>query len=88
MANISFKIKELTKNKGVDIIIDFIGRDYWKSNIDSLAIDGRMVILAYLSGRKHSLMIIFTRNPYTSKGPDIENTHISDFVIKRISVNY
>ncbi|KAG1494578.1 hypothetical protein G6F54_007782 [Rhizopus delemar] len=62
------EIKELTKDKGVDIIIDFIGRDYWKSNIDSLAIDGRMVILAYLSG------------------PDIENTHISDFVIKRISI--
>jgi NADPH:quinone reductase-like Zn-dependent oxidoreductase len=88
VVNIGFKIKELTNDKGVDIIIDFVGRDYWKNNIDSLAIDGRMVILAYLSGRKHSLMIILTCNPYTSKGPDIENMHISDFVIKRISVNY
>ncbi|KAG1152629.1 hypothetical protein G6F37_002478 [Rhizopus arrhizus] len=68
LQNSQLEKQELTNDKGVDIIIDFVGRDYWKHNIDSLAIDGRMVILAYLSG------------------PDIENMHISDFVIKRISI--
>ncbi|KAG0780603.1 hypothetical protein G6F22_009992 [Rhizopus arrhizus] len=68
LQNSQLEKQELTNDKGVDIIIDFVGRDYWKHNIDSLAVDGRMIILAYLSG------------------PDIENIHISDFVIKRISI--
>jgi NADPH:quinone reductase-like Zn-dependent oxidoreductase len=36
--------------KGVNVIIDFIGPDYWEKNIDSLAKDGRLVILASMSG--------------------------------------
>lgn len=44
------KIKELTENKGVDIILDCVGANYWQQNISSLALDGRLVIIATMSG--------------------------------------
>ncbi|KAF8442800.1 quinone oxidoreductase putative [Boletus edulis BED1] len=43
-------VKQTTNGKGVDVIIDFVGRTHWEKNIDSLAIDGRMILLAFLSG--------------------------------------
>ncbi|KAF8349412.1 hypothetical protein F5887DRAFT_946033 [Amanita rubescens] len=43
-------VKEATNNKGVNILIDFVGQTHWNQNIDSLAIDGIMVCLAVLSG--------------------------------------
>ncbi len=44
------KIYQLTENKGVDIILDCIGVNYWQSNITSLALDGRLIIIASMSG--------------------------------------
>jgi len=43
--------KKITQGKGVDLIVDFVGKDHWEKNITSLAMDGRMVMLALLSGR-------------------------------------
>jgi len=43
-------VKEATNDKGVNILIDFVGQTHWNQNIDSLAIDGTMVCLAVLSG--------------------------------------
>lgn len=43
-------VKAATEGKGVDVVVDFVGRTHWEKNIDSLAVDGRMVILAALSG--------------------------------------
>ncbi|KAJ1971254.1 hypothetical protein H4R34_005802, partial [Dimargaris verticillata] len=42
-------IHDITDGHGVDIIIDYIGVDYWKANMDSLAVDGHMVVLAFMS---------------------------------------
>ncbi|OBZ81565.1 Quinone oxidoreductase PIG3 [Choanephora cucurbitarum] len=42
-------LKETSK-KGVNLVIDFIGKDYWNQNIDVLGLDGHMVILAFMSG--------------------------------------
>jgi NADPH:quinone reductase-like Zn-dependent oxidoreductase len=42
--------KAITEGKGVDLIVDFVGKDHWAKNIDSLGMDGRMVILSFLSG--------------------------------------
>lgn len=36
----------------VDLILDFIGEPYWQKNIDVLAVDGRVVYLAFLGGHK------------------------------------
>ncbi|KAI9256180.1 quinone oxidoreductase [Sporodiniella umbellata] len=44
------EILALTDNKGVDLIIDMIGKDYWEKNMQSIALDGRMVVLAFMSG--------------------------------------
>lgn len=46
----SKRVGEITAGKGVDVIIDFIAQDYWNKNITSLALDGRMVLLATLGG--------------------------------------
>lgn len=45
------EVKKTTHNKGVDVIIDFVGKSHWKQNIDALAPDGRMTVLAVLSGK-------------------------------------
>ncbi|KAI0682803.1 quinone oxidoreductase [Cytidiella melzeri] len=44
------EVKKVTNGKGVDVIIDFVGRSHWHKNVDAFAKDGRMTILATLSG--------------------------------------
>lgn len=43
-------IQAKTHAKGVNLIIDFIGAPYFGRNLDSLALDGSMVMLAMLGG--------------------------------------
>jgi len=43
-------VKKITDGKGVDVIIDFPGQSHFVKNIDALAVDGRMAMLALLSG--------------------------------------
>jgi tumor protein p53-inducible protein 3 len=45
-------VKELTEGKGVDLILDFVGAPYFKDNVDSLAVDGRLIIIGTLGGAK------------------------------------
>lgn len=44
-------VKQATNGKGVDIVIDVVGPTHWEGNINSLAVDGRMIVLGLLSGR-------------------------------------
>ncbi|MCQ6483097.1 zinc-binding dehydrogenase, partial [Vibrio parahaemolyticus] len=46
------EIKKVTGGKGVDLIIDFVGADYFQKNLDSAARDGRIVLLGLMSGSK------------------------------------
>ncbi|KAL2912222.1 hypothetical protein HK105_208290 [Polyrhizophydium stewartii] len=46
------RVHEVTGGRGVDVIVDFVGASYWDRNLESLAIDGRMVMLAFLGGAK------------------------------------
>lgn len=39
-----------TEQKGVDLILDFIGASYWEKNLTSLKIDGRWVLIGVLGG--------------------------------------
>ncbi len=41
---------EATNNEGVDIILDFVGASYMAQNLASLAVDGRLVLLATMGG--------------------------------------
>jgi NADPH2:quinone reductase len=43
-------IKELTGGKGVDVVLDMVGGDYVAREVECLADDGRIVIIALLGG--------------------------------------
>jgi putative PIG3 family NAD(P)H quinone oxidoreductase len=42
------KIKEITSGKGVELILDMVGGDYIQKNIACLAIEGRLIQIAFL----------------------------------------
>ena len=44
------EVRRITGGEGVNLIIDFIGASYWERNVESLALDGRVVLLAMLGG--------------------------------------
>ena len=46
------RINTLTQEKGVDLIIDFLGASYLNKNIESLGLDGRLVMLALMGGAR------------------------------------
>lgn len=45
-------VKELTGGKGVDVVLDMVGGDYVARNIDCLALEGRLVQIAWMGGAK------------------------------------
>jgi NADPH:quinone reductase len=45
-------VKELTNGKGVDVVLDMVGGDYLPREVDCLADDGRIAIIALLGGAK------------------------------------
>jgi len=44
------EVLKATDGKGVDIIVDFVGADYFQGNLDAAARDGRVVQLGVMSG--------------------------------------
>jgi NADPH2:quinone reductase len=50
-------INELTGGKGVDVVLDMVGGEYFARNIDALAVEGRLVEIATLSGAKAEINI-------------------------------
>jgi NADPH2:quinone reductase len=44
-------IKEITGGKGIDVILDMIGGDYMPGNIQSLADEGRLVMINAMKGK-------------------------------------
>lgn len=44
-------IKEITKGKGVDVILDMVGGDYTSRNLQALADDGRLVLINMMEGK-------------------------------------
>lgn len=59
------RVKNATGGKGVNLILDFIGAPYWEQNIDSLAVDGRLVLIGTMGGAKvkevNLLKLLFKR---------------------------
>ncbi|KAF2100712.1 putative quinone oxidoreductase [Rhizodiscina lignyota] len=43
-------VKRETDGRGVDLIVDLVGKDYWLRNVASAAMEAKMVIVASLSG--------------------------------------
>lgn len=46
------EIKSLTAGKGVDVILDMVGGAYTQRNFSALAVEGRLVQIAFLQGSK------------------------------------
>jgi len=51
-ADFAEELKLVTDGTGVDLILDIVGADYFERNIDALAADGRLVIIAVLGGAR------------------------------------
>ena len=45
-------VKELSAGRGVDLILDMVGGDYVSRNLDALALEGRLVQIAFLRGAR------------------------------------
>ena len=45
-------IRDKSDDSGVDVIIDFLGASYLAKNLDAIATDGRIVLLALMGGAK------------------------------------
>ncbi|MGU3540776.1 NAD(P)H-quinone oxidoreductase [Methylobacterium sp. A54F] len=51
-ADFAEEVKRITEGKGVDVILDMIGAKYLQKNVNSLAVEGRLVIIAFMGGYK------------------------------------
>lgn len=49
-ADFAEEVKRLTEGKGVDVILDMVGAAYLAKNIASLAVEGRLVQIAFMQG--------------------------------------
>lgn len=56
-------VREATGGRGVDAVLDHVGGSYFASNIDCLAVDGRLVIIGLIGGVKAevNLALLLTR---------------------------
>jgi NADPH2:quinone reductase len=64
-------VKSLTDGNGVDVILDMVGGNYAPRNIDALAVDGRLVMIALPGGRTAEIdlgKVIFRRLTVTGSG--------------------
>ena len=50
-------IKDATAGRGVDVVLDMVGGEYFAKNIDALAVEGRLVEIATLKGVKAEVNI-------------------------------
>ncbi len=46
------EVAAITSKRGVDVILDMVGGDYIEKNLKSLALEGRMAIIAFLQGSR------------------------------------
>ena len=46
------EVAAITSKRGVDVILDMVGGDYIEKNLRCLAVDGRMVLIAFLRGSR------------------------------------
>lgn len=44
------RVRDVTDGRGADLILDFVGAPYFRKNLQVLALDGRLVLLATLGG--------------------------------------
>ncbi len=51
-------VKDATGGRGVDVILDMVGGDYIQRNINALAVEGRIVSIAFLHGSQAEINLM------------------------------
>jgi putative PIG3 family NAD(P)H quinone oxidoreductase len=51
-------VRDATGGRGVDVILDMVGGDYTARNLECLAVEGRLVQIAFLQGPKSRLNLL------------------------------
>ena len=51
-------ILNITKNKGVDIVLDIIGAEYFDRNLKILSMKGKLIILAFQNGYRKNINLL------------------------------
>jgi putative PIG3 family NAD(P)H quinone oxidoreductase len=46
------EVARITDKRGVDVVLDMVGGDYIEKNLRSLAVEGRLVLIAFLRGSR------------------------------------
>lgn len=82
------EIKHWTEGRGVDLILDFVGASYFNQNAQSIALDGRWVLISTLGGSRLTDMslgillqkrIQFTATTLRSRDLKYKSKLIQDF---------
>ena len=69
-------IKTLTRDKGVDVILDMIGGNYTPGNLDILAEDGRLVMINFMKGEETTVKLgLIMRKRLTVTGSTLRTRH-------------
>jgi NADPH2:quinone reductase len=76
--NFADEIKKVTNNKGVDVILDMIGGDYTAPNLQSLAEEGRLVLINAMKGKDVNIdLSVVMRKRLTITGSMLRSREIS-----------
>nr|MDQ2804641.1 zinc-binding dehydrogenase [Pseudomonadota bacterium] len=51
-ADFAESVRQWTDGRGVDVVLDMVGASYFARNLRCLAMDGRLVLIAFLGGAK------------------------------------
>jgi NADPH:quinone reductase-like Zn-dependent oxidoreductase len=81
------EVKNATNGKGVDIVIDFVGPSHFTSNLNSLAMDGTMIILGLLSGE--CLLLLHTvqnKLLFDFAGFNLKELNMGPILYKRLRI--
>jgi putative PIG3 family NAD(P)H quinone oxidoreductase len=72
-------VRELTGGRGVDVILDIVGGEYLQRNLDSLALEGRLVHIGQLGGAKASINLTpVLRNRLTITGSTLRPRSVAE----------
>jgi putative PIG3 family NAD(P)H quinone oxidoreductase len=72
-------IRELTGGKGVDVVLDMVGGEYLQRNLDSLALEGRLLHIGQLGGARTQINLApLLRNRLTLTGSTLRPRSVAE----------
>ena len=85
------RVQEITNKKGVNVILDMVGGSYIQRNLNSLAVDGRLLQVAFLEGSKAPLDVqVIMRKRLTYTGAtlrprsELQKSQIAQSLLKHV----